>query len=765
MAFNSFLKHTPFYNISSKRYHTAAKSTTAFFDSTFNHIRQNSQVQNTPIITFESTFTQGSKKRDHPLNALSIGPNYITYDNQNNQQQQTLDETADKSGLGDTRSKQDHHSDYVLKNPINIVLPFDQEQVILSIYKNRNDKAIDLTPAVNVSQAISSTSSKKLPPPTQSKVGYQQKKQLHTSTAIPKTHEITLPKEKEQENEPKFFQALYEDSPEELSDDTLRIKLSSEIERAYKAGNYQRINSLYMALKRNSIVPTREVFQLVLLSIVKRNIDVSLDDQNFQLMTVYQDLLSNKIKPDLEIYSLVLEQLLTSSLRTTINPSLSSNGEDFFKIAIDIFNASNTTSFQKFQPEIVDLILIGMNVYPGLINQDILLSLFNNNNNNTFTKTYIYFMSMITYSKHTNNLQLSLSLYEEFKGLTVSDPTFQEHQFDIYACLISTLIHLRETQQATKFLDKLLTSIKSHPNFESKISKLLTSYLISLSLANPEKAFEIWHKFNKIEWIPEFPSAFYKHMLANSLSNYQIAGFYYNYMVALPTSYSEPASFASILSSPISNEHFRNAVITNFTGLAIQHGDKQQILKIIKHSMISDSVCFTDFEIYGAINSVFPNNKDLMVSIINKHGLNHVNPFAFLDYFVSHNLIGEDPIKLISTAFFTKLVSEFGILKESDPFNYTSFYSVLYRVFHLAGTVPGSGVISDVELINILSPLIVEFYDLENFYYSLRSKDTLEFKEELLKFYQSLDVKTVEQSLLTKDSKEALKLVEGLQRD
>ncbi|KAH3686901.1 hypothetical protein WICPIJ_002132 [Wickerhamomyces pijperi] len=748
MAFNSFLKHTPFYNISSKRYHTAAKSTTSFFDSTFNHIRQNNQLQNTPIINFESVFAKGSKRRDHPLHSLSIGPNYIAYDNQN-QQQQSLDET-EKTGAVSDKSRSD--SDYILKNPINIVLPFDQEHIILSIYKNRNGKSINLTPGVDVSQAIHSTNSKKLPTaPAKAQQQQQQRKHLHTA-AVFASHEISLPKE----GEPKFFQALYEDSPVEQSDETMKLKLSSQIEQAFKAGNYQRINSLYMALKRNNIAPSREVYRLVLLSIVRRNIDTSLDDQNFQLMTVYQDVLSNRIKPDLEMYSLVLKQLLESSINATINPALSANGEDFFRIAIDIFNASNTSSFQKFSPDLLDLILIGMNIYPGLINQEILVSLFNNQ---TFTKTPIYFMSMIAYSKHTNNLQLSLALYEEFKALTVTTPALQEHQFEIYSCLISTLLHLRETQQATKFLDKLLGSIKSHPDYEAKITTLLDSYLIPLSVSNPEKAFEIWSKFNKIEWIPEFSAAFYERMLANSLSNYQIASFYYNYMIALPVCSKTP-KFESILFTPFSNKGFRDAVITNFTALAIQQGDKPQLLKIIKHSMIS-GVCFSNFEIYGAINSVFQSN-DLMISLANRHGLNQGNPFAFLEYLVSTNLIS-NPVQLISTEFFKRLVDEFGILKEGEPFNYSSFYTVLYKVFNLVQTTPG--VVSDAQLANILSPLVVEFYDLENYYYTLRSQNSLEFKEELLKFFSALNINPEQQAGLSKTTEEAMKLVEGLQRE
>ncbi|KAH3671365.1 hypothetical protein WICMUC_004662 [Wickerhamomyces mucosus] len=766
MAFNYFIKYNTFYTISSKRYHTAAKqSTTAFFDSTFNHIRQNSQ-----LIQFESLYQNGSKRYPNPHPATSITSNYLQYDTNNGNNNNNNSNSNHNIVLEDEKKFTNQgKKEYVLKNPINIVLPFDQEHIILSIYKNLNEKTISRTPEIDVSRALNSTNSKVNPNSTNHHLSIynqsQQKKQIHTSSNPEKSHSIIGKKNSNsQSDESKYFETIYEDNPIELSEVTFIEQMTKEIEQSYQLGQCEKINSLYMAIKRNSIVPSRRIYTLVLSSIVKRSIDISMDDQNSNLLTVYQDLLTNKIKPDLEIYSIVLNQLLKSSILTSLNPQLSSNGLDFFKISIDIFNASNSSYYHKFDQNIMDLILIGMNLYPGLINHEIMTTLFDNK---TFVKNHIYFISMINYCKFLSNSELALSLYEDFKNLSTLDSSLEESQFLIYSSLISTLVELNELQQSTKFLDKLLTSIKNFTNYESKINMLLSSYLISLSRKNPEKAFEIWLQFNKIDWIPEFSYNFYLNILHNSLSNYKISSFYYNYMIALPRSNDQnnlpeinTKLLETLLISPISTIYSQNSILTSFMNNSIDQNDKTQVLKNLKISFLNLNSSKFEYEIYPKLFQ-YLKNEELQWKIISNHGILQENGFKFLNFLINNNLIS-DPLKLIETKFFQKLIDDYSILKEGE-YNYLGFYSIIYEIF--AKSFSTSSPIKDEKLINLLSPLIVEFYDLENFYYELKSKDTIEFKSELLIRFKQLIQPLTDMKNLTIHSTDAIKLVNGLKKD
>lgn len=712
MPFNCFKYN--FY-ASSKRYHTAAKNNaTAFFDSSFNYIRQNSH-----LLSLES-ISNGSKRYPNPHPANSTTTNYLTFDYNGNNNILVNDDENNNNNSSATHSESDYTH---LSNPMTLILPYQLDHLSLSINQTGYQQVLKKVPTVDVSAVLNSSNTKfKQPLP---KYHQQQSRHyLHTTVQI-KEHQSqqksspTLVEEKE--DTPKYFQPT-EDIPDiELSDATFLDQQTRVILEAYDSKQYEKIHSVYMAIKRNNLIPSREIYSLVLKSIVKRTIDDSTDEKLSTMLNVYQDLLHHKIKPDLEIYSTVISQLLDSSINSSIDSQISTNGLDFFKIAIDIFNASNSLQIQKFDNKIINSILVGMNIYPGFVDPIQLQNFLNNQS--YIKKSHIYYIGLINHCKLTNDSAQAIKLYEDFKIQSLESPELAGKQFLIYSAFISTLVQTGEITLATKFLDKLLTTIKNYNDYEPKINMLLTSYLLSLSKENISKALEIWEQFNSIDWIPEFSYGFYTHLL-NDVTEYSDAQKIYNYMVVLPRDLEEKQNFEleTLLLRPQSIDSISRYIIS-----AVQFNDKTTVLKAIKESLIRKTTF--DFTVYPIIFQYFQ-NMDLTTRVVNAHGLS-MNPqqrFEFLTYLTSFDNIETymDNKDIASSFFFQNLV---GYYKMYENKNYEGFYKILNSIFQKE---------PDSSFIPLCSSLIVEFYDLDNFYSEIQNNKTLEFKTNLTSYFKQL---------------------------
>lgn len=688
----------------SKRYSTvAAKHSTAFFDSSYNHIRQNSQLQ-----TVEKVAAQGAKRlgNPHPANAGSV--HYLQVDTDENNNNSFNNESNVNASANAT-------GNFVLKGPVNVGLDKGGKKHngrLKQTNLNRSlQSQIQMAPVTNM--LVSRLQSKRL---------------LYTDHETRAVAAEMKPSDEVAAQEPTPEPSVHSDakyfSPGEieyveLTDDTFVQHHTQEIQRAYRMCDYNRINALYNAMKRNGLVPSRDVYDMVLSSIAMRDIDHSVDDQMSMMLNVYSDLISNKIKPDLHIYSTVIYQLLDKSIKCYIDKDLSNNGCDFFKIAIDIFNASNCSHIQQFDGDITDMILVGMNLYPGLVNNTQLIKILEKQPN--FVKNDIYYSAMINCCKFTNDSELAIQLYEEFKQKSLEIPSLKENQFVIYSAFISTLVATNEIALATKFLDKLLTSIKNYEDYETKITMLLSSYLLHLSKTNLEKSLEIWAQFNRIDWIPEFSYEFYTNLLQDSLNStsYDISVKLYNYMSALPRStVGKDLSLDTMLTTP---RRVENA-ISQFMLTALQHNDKATVLKVLRESFIRKTTF--DHQVYAPLFH-FIQSDELIIKIINSHGLQIKDGFKFLNYLTCH--VPNLPLYGISgTEFFKRLVDEFSL---EEPNDFSGFFQVWKSVFDDVHTTPSN------ELLEICAPLIVEFYDLKNYYAELLSKDVLDFKMTLTAYF------------------------------
>lgn len=643
-----------------KRYSTAAKAT-AFFDSSFNHIRQTSQLQ-----TLETVAAQAKRQANpHPANAAATL--YLPAD------------PAEDSGKRASRSSQQRPRLVMAEQPKRAQYR-RQPQVPLS--------------AVNTILASRLT-----------------QRAIHTD--IQDKLERLPVQEPTPEPSDKFF-TPEEIEPVELSDATFAHQLNLEIMEAHNSGQFEKINSLYMALKRNGIIPSRDVYSIVLSSIAHRSIDDTVDDKLSTMLNVYQDLITNKMKPDLDIYSTVIFQLLDKAILAAVVPGVSTNGGDFFKIAIDIFNASNCSHIQDFNATITDRILVGMNLYPGLVSNTQLIKILQQQPN--FEKQAVYYTALINYCKFTNDSELAMSLYEEFKTTSSASTALKEDQFVIYSAFISTLVSTNEISLATKFLDKLLTSIKDYDQYEDKATMLLSSYLLPLSQTNLAKTLEIWAQFSRIDWIPEFSYDFYSQLLDQSMRGtmYNTSLKLYTYMSALPqpqpaTAYDPKTLLTTAGRAP--------GVTSRFLLCALQQGDKTTVLKMLRESFVRKTNF--DYSVYPLLFQ-FLQSEDLIVRVVNTHGLSVSNGFDFLDQLTTS--VANLPLyDIAGTEFFKRLVAEYTIYQKS-----IGLLHVWKSVFDVDRPTP--------ELLEHCAALIVEFYDVNNHYAELPPQVN-EFKLALTNYF------------------------------
>ncbi len=711
------------------------------------------------------SISNGARNYPNPHPANSATTNYLQFDyNSNNNILLNDDDNNSSNAAVSPATIKSNENTLIddslhthLSNPITLIFPYQLQQVALAINKSNYQQILKKVPAVNVTDVLNS-SAKLSPSPSlqpQSRLFNQQNQpaiqrhHLHTSALVHNKLEDIKPSPtllNSEEQEPKFFQPVTtEKIPDiELSDATFLREQSERIYVAYDQHRYRRIHSHYMAIKRNNIVPSREIYTIVLSSISKRSIDDTLDDKLSTMLNVYQDLIQHKIKPDLAIYSVVINDLLEGSIKSSLDSNISSNGADFFKIAIDIFNASNCSQVQNFDNHIIDSILIGMNLYPGVVNMDSLMNLLDKQEN--FNKSHIYYIGLINNCKLTNDSEKAISLYEEFKTESLKSPLLAEKQFLIYSTFISTLVSTGEITLATKFLDKLLSTIKNYEEFEPKLTMLLSSYIITLSKQNIGKALEIWSQFNSIDWIPEFSYEFYSNLLYQT-QEFNDAERIYNYMVCLPKTDAKTKLYKLNLETILIDPIMINDSISRFLVSAIQYDHKQYVLKVIKESFIRKTTF--DMSVYPLV-FYYLNNVELTTKILNLHGCLMNNGFEFLSYLISVETPALSPQELIQTKFFQKLIQDYKLDKLE---NYNGFYKIFNSVF--TSESPNS-----LETLELCASLIIEFHDLDNYYVEIPNIETREFKDKLTKFFkQTVEENGISDNLKSQTIADAIKLL------
>lgn len=559
MAFKSFK-----YNIYSKGYHRSAaqkKNATSFFDSSYQYLRQNQGLVNSdpvlhashlhphPVVVANVNYNNVDDALHlHDLDSsLNNSTNPLTHDELLYNQNVSLRSLKQQQNNNNTNNSNTQHR-YYSTGP---TIPANQYDSLN--FNTRNFQDLQ----------------SKQPPPAAQKQQQQECNLLEDENAF----------------------VWKEDTESCLNNSTYLQTHIDEINRCYEQHNYNKINSLYQSLKRNGIVPPLEIFTKVLDSLCKRPLDNNdLDNKMYELLTCYQDMINNRLKPPDEIYNIVLLSLFKGSILAYQfkNP----NGSDFYKIAIELFNTTTNdpkqkseVKFRNFSKDVLDYNLLAMNIYPGHITlskaQQIITS------SPAFIKDSFYFIACFSYAKSTNDKLAIKELYEDFRlsiSSSASNRTLFDNQFEIYSVILSSFIETGEVELATNLLDDLVSKIQNSNGLASNISLLLSNFLISMSKIDSSKAYEIWFKFHKLDWIPEFSYEFYLIFMANSFQDWNLTKKIYDYIFPMKRNLSplKKQKLSDYLLYPMGAE----SIITSLLDYSLQLKDNEIIMKILEESIV-----------------------------------------------------------------------------------------------------------------------------------------------------------------------------------
>ncbi|KOG97264.1 ribonuclease P [Saccharomyces eubayanus] len=688
MAFKSFK-----YNIYSKGYHRSAaqkKNATSFFDSSYQYLRQNQGLVNSdpvlhashlhphPVVVANVNYNNVDDVLHlHDLDSpLNISTNPLTHDELLYNQNVSLRSLKQQQNNNNANNSSTQHR-YYSTGP---TVPANQYDSLNFSSRNFQD-----------------LQSKQQPPPVQK----QQQQEYNLL-----------------EDENTFV--WKEDTEPCLNTSTYLQTHIDEINRCYEQNNYNKINSLYQSLKRNGIVPPLEIFTKVLDSLCKRPLDNNdLDNKMYELLTCYQDMINNRMKPPDEIYNIVLLSLFKGSILAYQfkNP----NGSDFYKIAIELFNTTTNdpkqkseVKFRNFSKDVLDYNLLAMNIYPGHITlskaQQIIKS------SPAFIKDSFYFIACFSYAKSTNDKLAIKELYEDFRlsiSSSASNQTLFDNQFEIYSVILSSFIETGEVELATNLLDDLVSKIQNSNGLASNISLLLSNFLISMSKIDSSKAYEIWFKFHKLDWIPEFSYEFYLIFMANSFQDWNLTKKIYDYIFPMKRSLSplKKQKLSDYLLYPMGAE----SIITSLLDYSLQLKDNEIIMKILEESVIKNFSF--DIGIYPFIFNYLREIKcgdEYLMRFIDSHAeffekSDSVSKFQFLNSIVD-NFQSQSLLNSISHAkFFMNLVKDFN-LENCEIVNYNGMITCIHNFVKAPKTIKDFPYILEIHAV-----LITKLFDFDTY--------------------------------------------------
>ncbi|AAS51562.2 ADL357Cp [Eremothecium gossypii ATCC 10895] len=626
MAFKTFK-----YKLYSKGYHSAAqKPATSFFDSSYQYLKQNQG-----LVSLDTAISQPFNGYLNPHPVVVAGVNYTNV--------QEVLELADEEGNRLREETEEAPAGTLTARP-------------RALIRRNSDSFQFLT----------------LPGLQKSDFNPRYSQCFYTSAAAPGDAE-GLHTAAEPQPDVRFQEDLPPwqlDREPCLNEKTFLATSIKEIKTCMENEDYNKVNCIYQALKRNGIVPPVNTFEQVLCAIKLRDMDA--DDPEgkmVQLLNCYQDLVSNKLKPTTEIYTIVIGSLLERAATTKVLKE--GLGEDFFKIALDLFFASNYTHTRGFNQELLDRILLGANLYPGHIKYSMLTSLVNDSLE--YEKTEFYYISMINYARECKDATRLKALYDEFREATKSNDRLRTYQYEVYSMVVAGLVSLDSLEVAVKLLDRLLTQIRSTDGLDSCQTLVLSNFLLAVARNNPKTAYKLWTQFQQHSWVPEFSYEFYLAMLESSIEDMDVARNVYMYLYGMkPDFRKDPASFKEYLLYPRNKGHVLSALLHQ----SMQHSDKELINRLLEES-ICKRLPFK-IDLYGPIFAYLKSIEippTYLLRFIECHGtlltsLTGSEQFIFLQalvtYFSSYDLLKS----VTEMSFFRDVCASFDItVSDTIPYN------------------------------------------------------------------------------------------------
>lgn len=663
MAFKSFK-----YKFYSKGYHSAAqKSSTSFFDSSYQYLRQNQG-----LVNLDTAIPQSNVPHLSPYPVLGANVNFNIVDDILLQDVDVIitEDVGDSHDADEQQSLRRRRSN-------SIVLAGNSASAnAMMRRKSMGELGRPLFPAMQKDVVIDQTLSKRYYSTTSPTVsGTTVVHKTRSAAVVPKAVEVAP---QEEVNSP-----WEEDTETCLNVATFLQTHVTEIDRCYDKGDYNMINSLYQALKRNGIVPPLETYSKVLESLSKRDLDKDdVDYKMSELLTCYQDMIVNKLKPSDEIYNTVLGCLFKGSILAykSHNP----NGADFYKIASELFQAIDTQhKHHQFSKVVLDHALLAMNLYPGHVSlktaQEIV------NSSPLYRKDSFYYLAFFSYARLTNDKRVIKELYDEYRNALISDHSLQNGEFEVYSMVISGFVETGDLELAIKMLDRIIVDVREQNGSAANVSLILSNFLISVSKIDSERAYKLWMKFHAMKWVPEFSYEFYLVLMANSFHDWNLTKKIYDCIFPMrPAFRTDTKKLSDYLLYPMGVE----SVMSSLLDFALQLKDSEIIMKVLEESVIKGfRINTTVYPYVFAYLKEIRCPDDYLLRFVQTHGAllrdegSAADSFEFLNALIEHFPSQVILKKVVEMSFFPDLCRHFNVA-EAKCVNYgglvgciTSFWS------------------------------------------------------------------------------------------
>ncbi|KAI8385902.1 related to Ribonuclease P protein component, mitochondrial [Nakaseomyces glabratus] len=527
------------------------------------------------------------------------------------------------------------------------------------------------------------------------------------------------------------------DTDDDLNPQTYLSTHIDQINKHFVKGNYNIINALYKSLKRNGIaIQDREVLTKVLISLARREMDdLDIDNKVFELLSCYQDIITNRIKPNLEIYNIVLETLFKSSIVAFKNKN--GNGIDFYKIGSELLQTIMAAKDMNLSNDVINYCLLSTNLYPSFIQLSALQQYINILPN--YKKDSFYYISCLSYARLNNDLDSIKKLYEDYRQLLIDDPTdmsIREDQYKVYSMFVSGLVECGELNLASKFLETFISKIRAENGSAENISTMLSTFIISVSKIDCNKAHILWSKFNRLSWVPEFSYEFYLTLLANCFQDWGLTKKVYEYMFPMRRVFKENReNLSEYLLYPMGLE----SVLNSLMDFALQLKDTQIVLKLLEEAIVKGFTFETG--IYPFIFAYLKEVKcpeDYLLRLIQNQGELLLKSEKPEDVFMFFNAIADNfasqSLKSAITEMdlFTESCRNFHLV-DSNKINFQGFLSIFENSWNCPKTHSNYA-----KLIQLHAILVTRLLDFETFPLVEHNEHLSQLKLRVIEKFQTL---------------------------
>lgn len=766
MAFKSFK-----YKFYTKGYHSATqKPATAFFDSSYQYLRQNQG-----LVTVDSAVTPSHLPHlgPHPVVGANVNFNIVDdvlqdYEISDERREEQLREQRENS-VNNNNNQHSSQREPKNSNAGNYSGKKQRSASISSHHQNRSPAALrrrsmgEYTSTLSLrtgkdafidhtlSQRYYSTtntsrkeaevhSHHKIPPEPQPVVPVG--KSVRTTEKDVTRDENAVDSDQPTKVDQGFLSRQHdpvspweEDKEPCLNKDTFLKTHIGQINKCYENGDLNAINSFYQALKRNDIVPPLKVYEQILDSLARRPFDSDdLDYKIAELLTCYQDLIVNRLKPSDKIYNTVLECLFKGSIAAYLTRNL--NGVDFYKIAAELFHAIGS-GYHLLSKSVLDHALLAMNLYPGHMSlgqaQRIL------DKSSSAKSDSFHYIALLSYARTMNDPKAIKSLYEEYRLALGSDPLLREGEFEVYSMVVSGLVETGELELAIKLLDKLMQDLRDVSGSSENVSLLLSNFLLSVSKLDCHRAYKLWAQFHKLKWVPEFSYEFYLVLMANSFEDWKLTKKIYSCLYPMKCHFrgNHRSKLSEYLLYPMGVE----SVLSSLMDYSLQLKDSEIIMKLLEESIVKKFRF--DTALYPFILAYLREIRcpdEYLLRFVRAHGnimkdadsSNHIGGYNFLNSIVEHFPSQVILKKVTEMEFFVDLCRNLNI-SDSKVVNYGGLIGCMTSLWGSPQTIDKYALNMEIHAI-----LITKLYDFDTYFSELENDNLAEFREKTMTRFSKL---------------------------